>query len=92
MHASTASRKITNLEKYKIIYMTPEMLHDQFFEHLSKLDNENKLGWIVFHEAQTISSWGSTFQPKYKEIAEQLALCNVPKLLLSATVPLKQRS
>ena len=42
---------------------------------------------IVFDEAHTICSWGSTFRPQYQSAANILARFPCPKLLLSATIP-----
>ena len=42
---------------------------------------------IVFDEAHIITTWGNTFHPVYKAVCEQLSKLQIPKLLLSATVP-----
>jgi ATP-dependent DNA helicase RecQ len=43
----------------------------------------------VFDEAHTISSWGNTFRPNYKDVCKNLCNAKYPKLFLSAIVPLK---
>ena len=56
---------------------------------LKAFSEKGKLERIVFDEAHTVVSWGNTFRPVYKEVSEQLAHLNCPKLLLSTTVPAK---
>ena len=79
-----------NLENFKVVLVTPEIIKDgELLEVLKAFSEEGKLERIVFDEAHTIVSWGNTFRPVYKEVSEQLAHLNCPKLLLSATVPAK---
>ncbi len=70
--------------KFKLVFCTPEM-----FENQNVLDTIKSIGLerIVFDEAHTICSWGTTFRPQYRNAANELAKFPCPKLLLSATVP-----
>ena len=82
--------QLSNLENFKIVLITPEIIKDgELFAVLKSFSETGKLDWIVFDEAHAIVSWGDTFRPVYKDISEQLSQLNCPKLLLSATVPAK---
>ncbi len=73
---------------YRVIFVTPECLEDAepLREKIDELVRLNKLEWIVFDEAHTISTWGSTFRPKYKTVCESLSTVDCPKMFLSATI------
>ena len=75
---------LEELTKFKVIFLTPEMLANK-----NILDKITKVGLerIVFDEAHTICSRGSTFRPQYQSAANVLAKFPCPKLLLSATIP-----
>ena len=75
---------LEELKKFKLIFLTPEMLGDKII--MDKIVNVD-LERIVFDEAHTICSWGSTFRPQYQSAANVLARFPCPKLLLSATIP-----
>ena len=79
--------QVEHIQQYRVIVATPEMLQEGmlFHQEIASLD----LGRIVFDEAHTIATWGSTFRPFFKEICMDLAKLPCPKLLLSATVTTK---
>ncbi len=79
--------QVEHIQQYRVIVATPEMLQEDMLLHqaIASLD----LGRIVFDEAHTIATWGSTFRPVFKEICLNLAKLTCPKLLLSATVTAK---
>ena len=79
--------QLNNVKDYRLLFTTPEMLLERLMDTVVSLDTQGKIERIVFDEAHTISTWGSTFHPLYKEVAEKMAAVNAPKLLLSATVP-----
>ncbi|CAB4021688.1 ATP-dependent DNA helicase Q-like 4A [Paramuricea clavata] len=83
--------QIHNIEDFKIIFATPECLEDgePLRVKVDGLAGVGQLERIVFDEAHTISSWGNTFRPNYKDVCKNLCKAKCPKLLLSATVPLK---
>lgn len=76
--------QLENIGNYKIIIATPEMLQEGMLLYQAITDMH--LARIVFDEAHTITTWGSTFRPAFKEISGNLAKLKCPKLLLSATV------
>ena len=86
--------QLLNLQNFKIIIVTPEILHKgEFMDKIMSFAEKSQLERIVFDEAHTIVNWGSTFRPVYKEVCEHLGkVSNCPKLLLSATVPAKLES
>ena len=75
--------QLENFESYKIILATPELVENDLLDKLKSTTLER----IVFDEAHTITTWGNTFCPVYKSTCELLSKLPVPKLLLSATVP-----
>ena len=83
--------QLQNIESFKIIFATPECLEsgEPFRVKIDGLISVCQLERIVFDEAHTISSWGNTFRPNYKDVCKSLSDAKCPKLLLSATVPLK---
>jgi superfamily II DNA helicase RecQ len=80
-------RQVENIQQYKVILATPEMLQEGML--LSQAIAGLDLGRIVFDEAHTIATWGSTFRPVFKTVCLNLAKLSCPKLLLSATVTAK---
>ena len=56
-------------------------------ELLEKTQGTNIVERTVVDEAHTICSWGNTFRPVYKAVAENPSKLKCAKLLLSAMVP-----
>ena len=83
--------QLMKISEFKIILVTPEILKDgELIDTILSLAEKSQLERIVFDEAHTIVSWGSTFRPVYKQVCERIArVKSCPKLLLSATVPAK---
>lgn len=80
-----ADRKmiLRNLNTYKFIFVSPEMLTQQSFkEHMNRL----AIALIVVDEAHCISQWGFDFRPDYLRIGEFLSTEQRPPILaLTAT-------
>ena len=83
--------QLVKISEFKIILVTPEILKDgELIDTILSLTEKSQLDRIVFDETHPIVSWGSTFQPVYKQVCERIArLKSCPELLLSATVPAK---
>ena len=83
--------QLQSIESFKIIFATPGCLEfgEPFRVKIDGLISVCQLERIVFDEAHTISSWGNTFRPNYKDVCKSLSNAKCPKLLLSASVPLK---
>ena len=77
-----------NVDNYRVIFVTDECLEDgdALREMIDELVERKQLERIVFDEAHTIATWGSTFRPKYKTVCESLSKVDCPKLFLSATI------
>ena len=74
------------LTEYGIIFFTPSLLQEgAFSETIKSLSEQKGIERIVFDEALTISSWGTTFPPPCKDVFEKVASFQCPKLLLSAS-------
>jgi ATP-dependent DNA helicase RecQ len=76
-------RIMTQLELYKFIFVSPEMLmQNNVAEQLKKLS----IAFIVVDEAHCISQWGFDFRPDYLRIGEFLQHLDRPNILaLTAT-------
>lgn len=71
---------------YKILYVSPERLHNEFFlRRLSALE----VSLLVVDECHCISQWGYDFRPDYLTIASirHLVGSEVPLLAVTATAP-----
>ena len=68
----TRTEQVNDLKNYRVIFVTPECLEDgeTLRQKVDELLTLNTLERIVFDEAHTISTWGSTFRPKYKTVCE----------------------
>lgn len=78
---------ISNLHKFRFIFISPEMLMLSFVkEKLKMLD----FGYIVVDEAHCLSQWGFDFRPDYLRIKQFLEeLPEVPIVALTATATSK---
>lgn len=75
---------LTNLHRYKIVYLSPELLQNrQIIGALKK----RKVSLFVIDEAHCISQWGHDFRPDYLRLKLAIDLLgNPPLLALSGTV------
>ena len=76
----TRTEQVNYLKNYRVIFVTPECLEDgeTLRQKVDELLTLNTLERIVFDEAHTISTWGSTFRPKYKMVCESLDMLIPP--------------
>ncbi|MFE8702638.1 RecQ family ATP-dependent DNA helicase [Cytobacillus sp. FJAT-54145] len=74
---------LNNLNNYKFIYISPEMLGlDHVLDRLKRL----KIGLFVIDEAHCISQWGFDFRPEYRKLgAIREKVGNPLTLALTAT-------
>ncbi|MGP4107403.1 RecQ family ATP-dependent DNA helicase [Virgibacillus sp. L01] len=76
-------RVFQQLNDYKLIYISPELLQQAQTIHYFKTI---KISLFVIDEAHCISQWGHEFRPDYLRLGTVLANMNNPKVLaLSAT-------
>lgn len=69
--------------KYRVVYMTPEFAinSQSLFE-----DTQDKLCMVAIDEAHTVSHWGMSFRPSYRELScIKEWIEDVPILALTAT-------
>jgi ATP-dependent DNA helicase RecQ len=78
-------RAIDQLHTYKMIYLSPELLQQEFI--LQKLEQLH-VSLFVIDEAHCISQWGHEFRPDYLKLDQVIyRLDNPTTLALSATCP-----
>ena len=85
MTPSERRQTLQALHKYKLIYISPELLQQhEIQQRLKKMD----ISLFVIDEAHCISQWGFEFRPDYLKLADIAGLLNNPPILaLSATAP-----
>lgn len=72
-----------HLGKYKLVYISPELLQQ---DELIRLIKQITVNLLVVDEAHCISQWGHDFRPDYLKLREvAVELNNPPILALSAT-------
>lgn len=75
-------RIIGQLQNYKFIFISPEMLSQEAF---GRRLNSLSVSLVVVDEAHCISQWGFDFRPDYLRIGEFLEKKRPPILALTAT-------
>ena len=88
--SKTEKQKIINkLEKYRLLYVTPERLQKtEFINEIKK----QKLNYMVIDEAHCISQWGHDFRPDYSRLGEIREELSLPVTsAFTATASLKTR-
>ncbi|NCU16351.1 RecQ family ATP-dependent DNA helicase [Pallidibacillus pasinlerensis] len=74
---------LNNIENYKFIYISPEMLQN---EQIASIFQKVKISLLVIDEAHCISQWGYDFRPDYLELGNvRKKLGNPVTLALTAT-------
>ena len=81
--------QLLNIETQKVVLGTPEIFTGELNNTVLSMIGKNQIDRIVFDEAHTIISWGNSFRPIYRDVCEQFAKTSCPKLLLSATIPIR---
>lgn len=74
---------LQNIEKFKLLYISPELLQTEFLQNKIK---HLQIDLFVVDEAHCISQWGHEFRPDYLSLGYlREILGNPPVLALSAT-------
>lgn len=87
---SERNRIFSNLEKYRFIYTSPEMLqNNEILQQLKKI----KINHFIVDEAHCISHWGTDFRPDYLVLTHvRKELGNPPTMALTATATKRVRN
>src|SRR5699024_6085470 len=83
--ASERSFILNHIQRYKFIYLSPEMLQNKMIQQKLK---QLSIALFVIDEAHCISQWGHEFRPDYlklNEIVEQLSRPTTLALTATAT-------
>ncbi|KAI7815737.1 hypothetical protein BC939DRAFT_404988, partial [Gamsiella multidivaricata] len=92
MHISKEVIEDIARAKYRIVFMTPEMIFtSERFKRLWSTESwRRNLMAIVLDEAHCVETWGTTFRRTYGEIGTLRSKLppSVPFISLSATLPL----
>lgn len=74
---------LSNLNKYKLLYIAPERFSDpNFLERLKAMS----LSFFVIDEAHCISQWGHSFRPDYRQLSIiKKSFPDLPMMALTAT-------
>lgn len=76
---------LKNLQKYSLIYVSPELLQDEYVLNSFK---QIEVSLFVIDEAHCVSQWGHEFRTDYLRLPNVIKqLKNPPVLALSATAP-----
>ena len=82
--------QLLNIETQKVVLGTPEIFKEgELNNTVLSMIGKNQIDRIVFDEVHTIITWGNSFRPIYRDVCEQFAKTSCPKLLLSATIPIR---
>ncbi|GEL76131.1 RecQ family ATP-dependent DNA helicase [Tenuibacillus multivorans] len=77
------SKLLSHLNRYRMIYCSPEMLQQESF--INRLKQLNVLQFVI-DEAHCISQWGHEFRPDYLRLKDVIETLGEPTVLaLSAT-------
>lgn len=71
--------------KYKLIYVTPERLHNG---HFIDFATSTKISMIAIDEAHCISMWGYEFRPRYLEISKFIKRIGYRPVIMALTATL----
>ncbi|MFB9972958.1 ATP-dependent DNA helicase RecQ [Allobacillus sp. SKP2-8] len=83
MNAKQKSAVINQLDAYKLLYCSPEMLQQ---EQVQQALSNKKIDYFVIDEAHCISQWGHEFRPDFLRLKDVIKRFNNPTVLaLSAT-------
>lgn len=84
LQQSELEMRLSNLSKYKFIYLAPERLTSQ---KMVELFNQIEISLIAVDEAHCISEWGHDFRPPYLQISQFVKKLNSdpPVIALTAT-------
>ena len=85
--------QLLNIETQKVVLGTPEIFKGgELNNTVLSMIGKDQIDRIVFDEAHTIITWGNSFRLIYRDVCEQFAKTSCPKLLLSATIPIRIES